>query len=120
MTRQKGVGGGETRSSDKRARRARVANRVTMTDIAKAAGCSQAAVSFVLNDTPGTRLSQRTRERVLEVARELGYTTASSSRTGLSSISMLDGVIGFVVDQLSTSPEAVVAIEGARQASWST
>ncbi|MGO7208494.1 LacI family transcriptional regulator, partial [Rhizobium ruizarguesonis] len=27
--------------------------RVTMMDIAAAAGCSQAAVSFVLNDTPG-------------------------------------------------------------------
>jgi LacI family transcriptional regulator len=121
MKRQKVVDGEELRAPDKKPKRARLANRVTMTDIAKAAGCSQAAVSFVLNDTPGTRLSQRTRERVLEAARELGYTTATSStRSGLSSISLLDGVIGFVVDQLSTSPEAVVAIEGARQASWST
>jgi LacI family transcriptional regulator len=120
MTRQKAVDGDRARASGTKVKRARVPNRVTMTDIAKAAGCSQAAVSFVLNDTPGTRLSQRTRERVLEVARELGYTTASASRTGLSAVSMLDGVIGFVVDQLSTSPEAVVAIEGARQASWSS
>ena len=27
-------------------------------------------------------------------------------------------MIGFAVDQLATSPEAVVAIEGARQAAW--
>ena len=32
--------------------------RVTMTDIARAAGCSQATVSFVLNNSPGIRLSQ--------------------------------------------------------------
>ena len=30
----------------------------------------------------------------------------------------IDGIIGFAVDQLATSPEAVVAIEGVRQASW--
>ncbi|MDE1996588.1 MAG: LacI family DNA-binding transcriptional regulator [Rhizobiaceae bacterium] len=97
----------------------RLANRVTMTDIAKAAGCSQAAVSFVLNNTPGTRLSQQTRDRVLEAARELGYVApVFSTPPGLASSSKLDGVIGFAVDQLATSPEAVVAIEGARQASW--
>lgn len=27
-------------------------------------------------------------------------------------------IVGFVVDLLATSPEAVVAIEGARQAMW--
>ena len=31
--------------------------RVTMTDIARAAGCSQATVSFVLNNSPGIKLS---------------------------------------------------------------
>ncbi|HTO29172.1 MAG TPA: LacI family DNA-binding transcriptional regulator, partial [Devosia sp.] len=40
--------------------------RVTMTDVAKAAGCSQATVSFVLNRTPGMKLSQQTRDRVTE------------------------------------------------------
>ena len=97
----------------------RLGNRVTMTDIAKAAGCSQAAVSFVLNNTPGMRLSQQTRDRVIEAARELGYAApVFSTPPGLASASKLDGVIGFTVDQLATSPEAVVAIEGARQASW--
>ena len=33
--------------------------RVTMTDIARAAGCSQATVSFVLNNSPGIKLSHR-------------------------------------------------------------
>ena len=91
-----------------------------MTDVAKAAGCSQATVSFVLNRTAGMKLSQQTRDRVLETARALGYAMpnfppriASRSR-----VPLMDGVIGFAVDQLATSPEAVVAIEGARQASW--
>lgn len=99
--------------------------RVTMTDIARAAGCSQATVSFVLNNSPGIRLSQQTRERVIEAARALGYAPpAFSALRGPvpafegPAFGGLDGVIGFVVDQLATSPEAVVAIEGARQASW--
>ncbi|WP_287094347.1 LacI family DNA-binding transcriptional regulator [Mesorhizobium sp.] len=94
--------------------------RVTMTDIARAAGCSQATVSFVLNNTPGIRLSQQTRERVIGAARGLGYAPPAFSalRSPIASFEGLDGVIGFAVDQLATSPEAVVAIEGARQASW--
>lgn len=94
--------------------------RVTMTDIARAAGCSQATVSFVLNDTPGIKLSPRTRERVAEAARTLGYRLPAPAALlpQRSPATMLDGVIGFIVDQLATSPEAVVAIEGARQASW--
>ncbi|WP_181166566.1 LacI family DNA-binding transcriptional regulator [Mesorhizobium sp. B2-5-4] len=104
--------------------------RVTMTDIARAAGCSQATVSFVLNNSPGIRLSQQTRERVIEAARALGYSAPAFSALKQPVAAFegaafdgpafdgLDGVIGFAVDQLATSPEAVVAIEGARQASW--
>ncbi|WP_082561129.1 LacI family DNA-binding transcriptional regulator [Devosia sp. Root685] len=85
-----------------------------MTDIAREAGCSQATVSFVINDAPGIRLSSETRLRVLEVARRLGY--------GLPQVRVEAkrgrrvGRIGFVVDQLATSPEAVQAIEGLSQA----
>ena len=95
--------------------------RVTMTDVAKAAGCSQATVSFVLNRTPGMKLSQQTRDRVTEAARTLGYASPTFPvRTGSSAagVQPIDGIIGFAVDQLATSPEAVVAIEGVRQASW--
>ncbi|CAN7193855.1 LacI family DNA-binding transcriptional regulator [Mesorhizobium sp. LjRoot246] len=94
--------------------------RVTMIDIARAAGCSQATVSFVLNNSPGIKLSQQTRERVIEAARTLGYTAPAfeALHPPLPAFEGLDGVIGFAVDQLATSPEAVVAIEGARQASW--
>ena len=96
-----------------------VGRRVTMTDIAREAGCSQATVSFVLNRTQGVKISQQTRDRVIEVTKVLGHGPASfpdlqpQLRTAGT-----DGVIGFAVDQLGTSPEAVVAIDGARQAAW--
>lgn len=96
-----------------------VARRVTMTDIARVAGCSQATVSFVLNRTPGIKISVQTRERVIEAARSLGYAAPNFAHVEAAPIRpKVDGIIGFVVDQLATSPEAVVAIEGARQASW--
>ena len=90
-----------------------------MTDIAREAGCSQATVSFVLNRAPGIKISQQMRDRVIDVARTLGY-----SATNFADLEPelepapsvgIDTTIGFVVDQLATSPEAVVAIEGARQ-----
>ncbi len=46
----------------------------TMATIAKAAGVSQGAISSLLNDRDyGIRVSDKTRERVFKVCRELGY-----------------------------------------------
>jgi LacI family transcriptional regulator len=97
--------------------------RVTMTDIARVAGCSQATVSFVLNKASGVKISESTSQRVIDAARTLNY-----AATSLAHHDIVDGVpglnlaqseiLGFVVDQLATSPEAVVAIEGVRQAMW--
>ncbi|AEH85018.1 LacI family DNA-binding transcriptional regulator [Mesorhizobium opportunistum] len=121
---------GPIETARRRKAAAKPKGRVTMTDIARAAGCSQATVSFVLNNSPGIKLSQQTRERVIEAARALGYSAPAFSalKTPIAAFEGrvfegpvfdgLDGVIGFAVDQLATSPEAVVAIEGARQASW--
>lgn len=87
-----------------------------MTDVAREAGCSQATVSFVLNDAPGIRLSEETRRRVAEAAQRLGYGAPHPVPAGLASLGGA-GQIGFIVDQLATSPEAVQAIEGLSQAS---
>jgi DNA-binding LacI/PurR family transcriptional regulator len=46
--------------------------------VAKRAGVSSAAVSFAVNDRPG--VSPETRERILEVARELGWRPSASAR----------------------------------------
>src|SRR3954454_240338 len=95
-------------ASRRRKPSAKPKGRVTMTDIARAAGCSQATVSFVLNNSPGIRLSKQTRERVIEAARALGYSAPAFSALSEPVVAFegagfdgLDGVIGFAVDQLA-------------------
>jgi len=70
--------------------------RVTGAEVARAAGVSAATVSYVLNDTPGQTIPERTRQRVLAAAAELGYrphAAARSLRVGRS-----DVVVGLVPD----------------------
>jgi DNA-binding LacI/PurR family transcriptional regulator len=50
----------------------------TITDVARVAGVSKAAVSFALNDRPG--IAPDTRARILAVARELGWTPSLRAR----------------------------------------
>lgn len=88
--------------------------RVTMTDVAREAGCSQATVSFVLNHAPGIKLSAETRQRVFEAARRLGY--AVPVMPAVAAPMARGRRIGFIADQLATSPEAMVAIDGLTQA----
>jgi LacI family transcriptional regulator len=87
-----------------------------MTDVARLAGCSQSTVSVVLNDTPGIQISEATRRRVVEAANEVGYRLPVRA----DPLPSRHGSIVFVVDRLSTSPEAVVSVEGAREAAWPT
>lgn len=89
-----------------------------MTDVAREAGCSQATVSFVLNRNDSIRISPQMQERVFAAARALGYSSGASPVLASGGEPGTGEMIGFAVDQLSTSPEAIVAIEGARQASW--
>ena len=85
-----------------------------MTDVAREAGCSQATVSFVLNHAPGIKLSAETKQRVFEAARRLGY--AVPAMPVQATLAPRGRRIGFIADQLATSPEAMVAIEGLTQA----
>lgn len=48
--------------------------KATVRDIAKQAGVSVATVSYVLNDKEGTKISDATRKKVLQVANLLNYT----------------------------------------------
>jgi DNA-binding LacI/PurR family transcriptional regulator len=47
--------------------------RVTLRDVAEASGVSQSTVSFVLNEVPSQTISEATRKRVQNAARDLGY-----------------------------------------------
>lgn len=68
--------------------------RVTINDIAKAAGYSKTTVSFAFNDP--SRISQTARDKILGVARELGYVPDPVART-LSS--RRHGTIGVLLPQ---------------------
>ena len=91
------------------------AARPTMTDVAKAAGVSQTAVSFVLNRRPDAMIPEETRARIWKAVAELGYrpnAMAQALRSGRSSL------IGFVTDEIATTPYAGLIIRGAQDAAW--
>ncbi|SFR78434.1 DNA-binding transcriptional regulator, LacI/PurR family [Agromyces sp. CF514] len=56
------------------------AKRVTAADVARSLGISRATVGFVLNDTPGQKISDATRDRVIAEARRLGYRANNAAR----------------------------------------
>jgi DNA-binding LacI/PurR family transcriptional regulator len=65
-----------------------------MKEVAAAAGVTQSTVSRVLNDAPGRiAVSAKTRERVLAVARELGYRPHPGARSLRGAPSMLLGAV---------------------------
>ncbi|WP_307844441.1 LacI family DNA-binding transcriptional regulator [Actinotalea solisilvae] len=81
---------------------------MTAADVAREAGVSQATVSYVLNDTPGQTIPERTRERVRSAMERLGYTphaAARALRTGRSD------VVLFVVPDWPLGPSLDTIIE---------
>jgi LacI family transcriptional regulator len=92
------------------------APRVTMSDVANRAQCSQSTVSVVLNPQSTVRISQDTRERILRVARELGYSVERSPAPRPGPMRR----IAVVFDDLTVCPEAVIAVDGVREFFWDT
>ena len=84
--------------------------RVTMADVAERAGVSKTAVSLVLNDRPGTRLSTDVADRVRAAATELGYRPNLAARTLRHGTSR---IIGFVSDEVAITRYASAMIRGA-------
>lgn len=83
--------------------------RPTMTDIANAAGVSQATVSLVLSGAANVRVSEETRARVAQVAAEMGY----ARRGGIPRASGAP-VLGLLIDEVNTTPFAMPFLEAAR------
>lgn len=89
----------------------------TMWQVARHAGVSQATVSMVLNNVGGNRVADATRERVMAAVDALGYRTnafAKSLRSGES------GIIGFISDEVASSPFAGRLLKGAQLLAWET
>jgi LacI family transcriptional regulator len=97
------------------AERAEGRRRATMNEVALAAGVSQTTVSLVLNEVNSARFSAATRKRVLEAAERLGYRT-TRRRAGPRGGS--EGLIAFVVDEMSTDPWMALAMDGIREKAW--
>ena len=85
--------------------------RVTMKDVAARAGVSQSTVSFVLNGNEDMRIAAETRARVLKAVSELGYRSRSAGRPPSAQSKR---VIGFMLDEIATSPFAAISIDGAQ------
>lgn len=86
-----------------------------MRDVAKAAGVSQSAVSFVLNNRTDMQIADETRDRIWRVIEELGYRPNAIAQGLRSGTSML---LGFVTDEIATTPFAGDIIRGAQDAAW--
>jgi len=77
--------------------------RVTAQDVARLAGVSRTTVSFVLNNVTDMRISEETRQKVLEAARQLNYHPDVVARRMVTGRTR---VLGFVLRQ---SPEQAFA-----------
>ena len=77
--------------------------RSTSVDVARQAGVSRTTVSFVLNNVPGVNISEATRQRVLDAARQLNY---HPNAMGRKLVSGKSNTLGLVLRQ---SPEQIFA-----------
>lgn len=89
--------------------------RVTLADVAARVGVTKSAISGVLNNRPGIRVSAATRARILEAVEEMGYRPDVVART----LSRGDSTfIGVVADALATTPFAGEILLGAQEEAW--
>jgi LacI family transcriptional regulator len=87
--------------------------RVSIADVATGAGVSISTVSAALNDVESARISPRTRDRIRQVAGDLGYVPNGLARNLRRQRS---GIVGFIGDEVATTPFAVRMILGAQEA----
>ena len=90
-----------------------LAGRVRIKDVAAAAAVSVTTVSHILNEVEGKRINPETRQRVVETAKRLGYAPNDLAR-GLRL--QRSNTIGFVSDEIATTPFAGRIILGAQEA----
>jgi LacI family transcriptional regulator len=87
--------------------------KTTLRDVALRSGFSITTVSHVLNNVPNKRIPAATRDRVRAAARELAYRPnmlAQGLRTQRTN------TLGFISDQIATTPYAGLTILGAQDA----
>lgn len=88
-----------------------MAKRIGIVDVAAAAGVSVTTVSHALNNRG--QVNSDTRERVQRVAAELGY---APNRIATALRNRRSGIIGFVSDEIATTPYSGRVVLGAQDA----
>ena len=89
--------------------------RPTMRDVARAAGVSITAVSFVLNDREGARIAPDTRARIIAAAQDLGFRPNLTARQLRLQQTQS---IGMLTDGIAASPFAGQIIRAVQDAAW--
>ena len=87
---------------------------VTMNDVARHAGVSRTAVSFVLSNRENASISEETRARINDAVQALGYRPNAGARALASQRSDWYGIVTEIV----TAPFAVDIIKGAQDQAW--
>ncbi len=93
----------------------RKSKRPSMQDVANLANVSQTTVSFVINQVPDANIPQETQDRIWAAVEELGYRPNAMAR-GLRS--QRSHTIGFISDEIATTPHAGRIIQGAQDMAW--
>jgi LacI family transcriptional regulator len=84
----------------------------TMSDIARQAGVSRTTVSFVLNNhVSSASIPAETKDRILEAAKRLSYRPNLAAQVLHTKQTH---TIGFITDEIATTPHAVNIIKGAQ------
>jgi LacI family transcriptional regulator len=95
--------------------KAKKKKRPSMKDVAELAGVSRTTVSFVLNDVPNANIPAATQERVMDAVKQLNYRPNVLAR-GLRSART--HTVGFISDEIATTPYAGQMIQGAQDLAW--
>jgi len=87
-----------------------------MSDVARLAEVSRTTVSFVLNDhVSSASIPAETKNRILETAKKLSYRPNLAAQVLHTNQTH---TIGFITDEIATTPYAVNIIRGAQDAAW--
>lgn len=87
-------------------------SKVTMSHIAAKAGVSQSTVSLVLNNSYSIKLAEATRERVLRIAQEMGYTHKAVEHSPPRE------KIALIINGFINHDPFIEAISAAQQSAW--
>ena len=87
-----------------------------MSDVARLAGVSRTAVSFVLNNHVfSANIPAETKDRILEAAKKLSYRPNLAAKVLHTNQTH---TIGFITDEIATTPHAVNITKGAQDMAW--